>query len=253
VQLTLLGTGTSQGVPIIGCQCPVCNSTDSRDNRLRTAALFHNDNTNIAIDCGPDFRQQMLRQDVKTLDAILITHTHNDHVIGLDDVRPFNFSMNRSIPVYGLEEHLEEIRLRFNYFFKSDPYPGAPRLNLHPIKPYVPLEIEGIEVLPLLLKHGALDVLGFRIGSKAYLTDTNYIPKRTIAALQDLEVLILDALHHKKHHSHFNLNESIEVAQRIDAERTFLIHISHKMGLHSTTDDVCPPNIHLGYDGLTLN
>ena len=252
MRLTLLGTGTSQGVPIIGCECKVCTSSDPRDNRLRTAALFHNDSTNIAIDCGPDFRQQMLRQHVKSLDAILITHTHNDHVIGLDDVRPFNFSMNRSIPVYGLKEHLEEVKSRFEYIFKSDPYPGAPKLNLHPIEPYHSFEVEGMEILPLLVNHGNLDVLGFRIGNKAYLTDTNHIPDRTVSALKDLDILVLDSLHRKKHHSHFNLNESIVMAQKINADRTFLIHLSHKMGLHSEVDGGCPVNIHLGYDGLTI-
>ncbi len=194
----------------------------------------------------------MLREQVSHLDAILITHTHNDHVIGLDDVRPFNFSMNRSIPVYGLQEHLDEIKIRFEYIFKSDPYPGAPRLNLHPIVPYVPFQIDDIDVLPLLLKHGKLDVLAFRIGDKAYLTDTNQIPDPTLAALDDLQVLILDALHRKKHHSHFNLKDSIAMAQQIDAKRTFLIHLSHRMGLHDVVDESCPPNIHLGYDGLTI-
>ncbi len=250
--LTLLGTGTSQGVPIIGCTCDVCRSSNPRDNRLRTAGLFHNSSTNIAIDCGPDFRQQMLRQHVKHMDAILITHTHNDHVIGLDDVRPFNFSMNRSIPVYGLKEHLEEIKIRFDYIFKSDPYPGAPRLNLHPIEPYVPFEIDGVKVLPLMVKHGKLDILAFRIGKKAYLTDTNHIPERALADLKDLDVLVLDALHHKKHHSHFNLAEAIEMAQIINADRTFLIHISHRMGMHEEIDKICPDNIHLAYDGLTV-
>jgi len=252
VELTLLGTGTSQGIPIIGCHCKVCQSSDPRDNRLRTAALFHNDTLNIAIDCGPDFRQQMLRQKVNHLNAILITHTHNDHVIGLDDVRPFNFSMNRSIPVYGLEEHLAEIKVRFEYIFKSDPYPGAPRLNLHPILPYVPFEVDGVDVLPVRLKHGAIDVLGYRIGAKAYLTDTNHVPDQSVAHLGDLEVLVLDALHHEKHHSHFNLTESLDMARRIAANRTFLIHLSHHMGLHEDIDHGCPANIHLAFDGLTV-
>jgi len=252
MQLTLLGTGTSQGIPVIGCQCDVCQSSDPKDQRLRTAALFHNESTNIAIDCGPDFRQQMLRARVRQLDAILITHTHNDHVIGLDDVRPFNFSMKRSIPVYGLKPHLDEIRERFSYVFKSNPYPGAPKINLYPIEPYTPFHIDGVEVLPILLKHGAIDVLGFRIEEKAYLTDTNHISDLSLSKLQNLEVLILDALHQKKHHSHYNLQQATDVAQRINADRTFLIHLSHMMGLHDHIDSVCPPNIHLAYDGLTV-
>lgn len=252
MRITLLGTGTSQGVPIIGCTCEVCLSKNPKDNRLRTSALIHDETRSIAIDCGPDFRQQMLREKVQSIDAILITHTHNDHVIGLDDVRPFNFSMKRSLPVYGMKEHLDEIKARFDYIFKSDPYPGAPRLNLHPIKPYVPFDVDGLRILPLLLKHGNLDVLGFRIADKAYLTDTNAIPERTLADLEGLDVLVLDALHQKKHHSHFHLSESIKMAQRINADRTFLIHISHRMGLHDTIDERCPGNIHLGFDGLTL-
>lgn len=252
MQLTLLGTGTSQGIPVIGCRCEVCQSADPRNQRLRTAALFHNESTNIAIDCGPDFRQQMLRADVHQLDAILITHTHNDHVIGLDDVRPFNFSMKRSIPIYGLEEHLDEIRERFSYVFQSNPYPGAPRLSLCPIRPYVPFTIDGVEIMPILLRHGQLDVLGFRIENKAYLTDTNYIPDESLSKLSDLEVLVLDALHHRDHHSHFNLSQAIEAALKINADRTFLIHLSHHMGLHEEIDSQCPANIHLSYDGLTI-
>ena len=252
MKLTLLGTGTSQGIPVIGCQCEVCTSIDSKDSRLRTSALFHNESTHIAIDCGPDFRQQMLRAHVKTLDAILITHTHNDHVIGLDDVRPFNFSTRRSIPVYGMKEHLDEIRERFNYVFKSDPYPGAPRIDLHEIEPYVQFKVGGIEILPILLRHGNMDVLGYRIQDKAYLTDTNYISEESLSKLEDLEILILDALHHKEHHSNYNLKQAISVAQTIDADRTFLIHISHKMGLHEDIDVSCPSNIHLSYDGLIV-
>jgi len=160
--------------------------------------------------------------------------------------------MNRSIPVYGLEEHLEEIKERFEYIFKSNPYPGAPKLNLHPIHPYVPFQIDKVEVLPILLKHGLIDVLGFRIMNKAYLTDTNYISDRSISMLDDLDVLALDALHHQKHHSHFHLVKSIEVAQNINADKTFFIHISHNMGLHQEVDASCPTNIHLAYDGLTV-
>ena len=252
MHLTLLGTGTSQGIPVIGCQCEVCRSSDPKDARLRTAAIFHDESRHIAIDCGPDFRQQMLRNRISQLDAILITHTHNDHIVGLDDVRPFNFSLKRSIPLYGLEEHLDEIRKRFDYVFNVNPYPGAPRLNCHPIQPYVPFEIKGESIIPLPVKHGALDVLGFRIKNKAYITDTNNIPERTMAHLQDLEVLVLDALHHRKHHSHFNFEEAIEVAQQINADRTYFIHLSHHMGLHQKIDGLCPPNIHLGYDGLKL-
>lgn len=194
----------------------------------------------------------MLSARVDHLDAILITHTHNDHVIGLDDVRPFNFSMKRSIPVYGLEEHLDEIKVRFDYVFKSNPYPGAPRINLHPIEPYQPFEIDGITIMPILLKHGNIDVLGYRIADKAYLTDTNHIPDRSLTMLNDLEVLVLDALHHQEHHSHFNLTQAIQAAQEIHADQTFLIHISHMMGLHDDVDVDCPQNIHLAYDGLLL-
>jgi len=194
----------------------------------------------------------MLRANVRKLDTILITHTHNDHVIGLDDVRPFNFSSKRSIRVYGLRTHLDEIKERFNYVFQSNPYPGAPKINLCPIEPFVSFEVDGIEILPIPLKHGSLDVLGYRILDKAYLTDTNHISAESLSRLENLEVLVLDALHHEEHHSHFNLKQSIEVAQGINSERTFLIHLSHRMGLHDQIDRECPPNIHLAYDGLTI-
>ncbi|MBT8221084.1 MAG: MBL fold metallo-hydrolase [Bacteroidia bacterium] len=253
MKFQLLGTGTSQGIPVIGCHCEVCQSKDYRDKRLRTAAVFMDSyGHNIAIDCGPDFRQQMLRARINELEGILITHTHNDHIVGLDDVRPFNFSMKRSIPLYGLEQHLEEIRSRFTYVFEDNPYPGAPKIDLIPISPYKPLAIQGIQILPILVWHGDLEVLGFRIGNYAYITDTNRIPERSIAELRDLDILILDSLHHKKHHSHFNFEQSITVAQRIGARRTFLIHISHHMGLHQSIDRRCPENIHLGFDGMIL-
>lgn len=252
MHLTLLGTGTSQGVPVIGCTCKVCASVDPRDQRLRTSALCSIEDVNIGIDCGPDFRQQMLSASVQELQAILITHTHNDHVAGLDDVRPFNFSMNRHMPIYGLKEHIDDIRNRFEYIFEKSPYPGAPRIDLIEIEPYVPFEIHGIDILPMLLRHGALDVLGYRIQDKAYLTDTNHIPERSLSLLKDLQILVLDALHHREHHSHFNLEQAIAVAETINADRTFLIHVSHHMGLHREIEDLLPANIHLGYDGLIL-
>lgn len=252
MQLTLLGTGTSQGIPVIGCKCEVCQSTDTRDQRLRTSALWSKAGLNIAIDCGPDFRQQMLGAAVDELHAILITHTHNDHVAGIDDVRPFNFSMNRAMPIYGLKEHLDDLKTRYAYIFESSPYPGAPQLNLVEIVPDVPFQVQDISITPILLRHGSLNVLGYRIGDKAYLTDTNHIPDASRRHLKNLDVLVLDALHHRTHHSHFNLEQAIHESQKIKAQKTYFIHLSHRMGLHEAINRTLPEALRLGYDGLKL-
>ncbi|MBX2814362.1 MAG: MBL fold metallo-hydrolase [Saprospiraceae bacterium] len=252
MKLVLTGTGTSQGIPVLGCTCDVCNSKDSRDFRLRTAALLMSDNANIALDVGPDFRAQMLAAGTSRLDAVFVTHEHNDHVIGLDDVRPYNFKQKSSIPLFALPRVLTEIQTRFAYIFAEKPYPGAPTIDLHPLEPFAPVEISGIRILPFLVHHGSLDVLGFRIGDVSYITDANALSSETYKALKGSRVLVLNALHHRSHHSHFNLEQAIETSERIGPRITYLTHMSHSMGLHAAVERTLPANIRLAYDGLEI-
>lgn len=252
LSITLLGTGTSQGVPVIGCGCAVCQSHDPRDKRLRTSALLAWGDQRIVIDAGPDFRQQMLREGVDRLDSVLLTHEHNDHMIGLDDIRPFNFAQGGEMPVYGLARVLNEVRERFAYVFSPSKYPGAPSIQPHTLSPEAPVIIKALPILPLAITHGKLPILGYKIGPLVYITDASSIPPQTFAAIQNCHTLILNALHREPHHSHFNLEQAIATAQRIGAQETYLTHISHYMGTHASTTAELPEGIHLGYDGLKL-
>jgi phosphoribosyl 1,2-cyclic phosphate phosphodiesterase len=250
IKITVLGTGTSQGVPVIGCACAVCSSKDKRDCRLRVAVLLQIGAINILIDAGPDFRQQMLRAKVSDIHAILITHEHNDHVMGLDDVRPINFRYNKDMPIYALPRVLESIKKRFDYAFKPNPYPGAPQYVLHEIDAKNRISIENIDITPLEVMHGDLPILGFRIKDFAYLTDVKTLPDRTFEQLKGVKTIIINALHHKPHHSHLNLTECLEVIARIQPEKAYLTHISHNMGKHADINATLPENAQLAYDGL---
>ena len=250
MKITLLGTGTSQGIPVLGCDCEVCRSVDSCDNRLRTSCIIESAEANILIDCGPDFRQQLLRNPVPRIDAVLLTHDHQDHVAGLDELRAFIFKQNKPMPIYAEDAVLKNIKKRFDYAFKKNPYPGTPQFQLHTIKPGK-LHINGVELKALRVLHGNLPILGFRIGDFAYLTDVNHIEQESAEKLAGLDVLVLDALHHRPHHSHFNLEEAVEEAKRLNAKKTFFTHISHQMGLHAVIDKQLPENVFLGYDGLS--
>ncbi|HMQ60729.1 MAG TPA: MBL fold metallo-hydrolase [Flavilitoribacter sp.] len=250
MKVTFLGTGTSQGVPVIGCDCEVCLSTDERDKRLRTSALLQSGDHNFVIDCGPDFRQQMLRAGVRTLDAILLTHEHNDHVIGMDDVRPFNFSMGKDMPIYAAQRVEAELKKRFAYVFDSNPYPGAPRLQLRPISKDQRFEIEGVVFQPVEVCHGQLSVLGFRVGDFAYLTDMSGIAEAELQKLSGVRTLVVNALHHKPHYSHFNLEQAIDFIGRVGPGQAYLTHISHRMGKYGEV--ILPPGIALAYDGLSF-
>jgi phosphoribosyl 1,2-cyclic phosphate phosphodiesterase len=253
LEVTLLGTGTSQGVPVIGCPCPVCHSADPRDQRLRTAALLRFGQQAIAIDCGPDFRQQMLRSKVQSLDAILFTHEHNDHIIGLDDVRPFNFQRRADMPVYCTPQVGRELRQRFAYVFAlENRYPGAPMVHQHFISKDAPFEVCGLEIVPVEVLHGTLPVLGFRIGDFAYLTDVKTISKPELDKVLGVRYLVLNALHHKAHITHLNLEEALALIERIQPEQAFLTHISHSMGRYAEMQPLLPPNVALGYDGLSF-
>ncbi len=250
---TLLGTGTSQGVPIIGCRCEACISEDPHDKRLRSSALIQSQSTTVLIDCGPDFRQQMLREDIDRLDAVLITHEHNDHVIGLDDLRPLIFKNRKSMKIYAEARILQEIRERFAYAFQYHAYPGAPAFDLIPILPGDDIEIGDIKVKAHRAMHGSLPILGFEVANTiAYFTDTNEIPQETISGMNNIPVLVLDMLREKKHHSHNSLEGAIKLAQKVDAQKTYFIHMSHMMGPTKKWSQMLPPNVYASYDGLSF-
>jgi phosphoribosyl 1,2-cyclic phosphate phosphodiesterase len=251
MRITLLGTGTSSGVPLIGCQCEVCRSLDYRDKRLRVSVHIETQGRSFVIDTGPDFRQQMLREGISHLDAVIFTHQHKDHTAGLDDVRAFNFLQRRDMPVYGRTEVLEQLRREFDYVFAEYRYPGIPRLQLHEIV-NEPFEIADITFTPIDVLHHRLPVFGFRIGSFAYVTDVNYISKTEQDKLKNLDVLVLGALQLEQHISHFTLQEAIEMVDILHPKMAYFTHISHKMGKHGEVEKTLPSNIRLGYDGLKL-
>lgn len=249
MKVTLLGTGTSQGVPIIGSDHPVCKSTDPKDKRLRVSALLEWGNYTYVIDCGPDFRQQMLTNNVTNIDGIIYTHEHNDHVIGLDDVRPFYFKQG-DISVYAHQRVMNELKKRFEYVFATkNKYPGAPTLDENIISNQ-PFRLGQKEIVPINVYHGKLQVFGFRIEDFAYVTDAKYIADEEMEKLKGVKVLILNALRKEEHHTHLNLDQAVEVAQKVGAQQTYFTHISHHMGFHDEVEKELPENIHLGYDNL---
>jgi phosphoribosyl 1,2-cyclic phosphate phosphodiesterase len=249
---TFLGTGTSQGVPMIGCPCSVCASEDLKDKRLRSSLMVENDKTKIVIDSGPDFRQQMLRENVKTLDAVVFTHEHKDHIAGLDDVRAFNYLQKKPMDVYATVRVQEALRREFHYIFSGDMYPGIPKLEMHAID-NKSFDIDSINILPIPVMHLNLPVLGFRFGNFSYITDANYIDDHSKKLLEGTEVLVLNALRNEKHVSHFNLKEAISIVDEINPDRAFLTHISHQLGLHEEVDAGLPDRIRCAYDGLKIN
>ena len=251
MKITFLGTGTSQGVPVIGCECEVCRSLDYRDKRLRVSVLLEIEGTSLVIDTGPDFRQQMLRERITKLDAVLLTHSHKDHIAGLDDVRAFNFLQEKGMPLYGTTSTLDQVKKEFYYAFETQKYPGTPILNLKELTGGE-FEIDGIKILPLPVQHLRMPVLGFRIGDFSYITDANFIPEETLSKLKGTKVLVLNALQKGKHISHFNLEEAIAQAGAIGAEQTYFTHISHKMGLHQSVSKELPEAVALAHDGLTV-
>ena len=251
MKVTLLGTGTSQGVPIIGSDHPVCKSSDPKDKRLRVSALLEWGDKTYVIDSGPDFRQQMLANDVSKIDGILYTHEHNDHVIGLDDVRPFYFRQG-NIAVYAHQRVMKELKKRFEYIFAiEDKYPGAPTLDENIIT-HEAFTLGQKKVIPINVYHGQLQVFGFRVDDFAYVTDAKYIADEEIDKLKGVKVLVLNALRKDEHRTHLNLEQAIEVAQKIGAQQTYFTHISHHMGFHKDVEQKLPENIHLGYDNLQI-
>ncbi len=246
ITVTILGSGTSHGVPMIACDCAVCTSSDPRDRRTRPSILIQYEQTHVLVDTSPEFRLQCLASHVQRVDAVLYTHFHVDHVAGLDDLRRFNWIQKQSIPCYGEPATLDRLRSMFSYVFEQEEYPSAiPKLDLHVIDG--PMEIGGRTITPIRLMHGKLPVLGFRVGNFAYCTDVNEIPAESWRHLEGLDVLILDALRKKPHPTHFNLEQAVEHARRIGARQTFFTHIAHELG-HEETNRALPAGMALAYD-----
>ncbi|WP_437917799.1 MBL fold metallo-hydrolase [Sphingobacterium sp. LRF_L2] len=253
MKITFLGTGTSQGVPVIACQCEVCQSSDFRDKRLRSAILIEIEGLNLVVDTGPDFRYQMLREDVRHLDAILITHSHKDHIAGLDDVRAFNYQQQESIPIYATSVTHEALKREFYYAFGELKYPGVPRLELKPIVAAEPFFIHDICVMPIEVMHYKMPVIGFRIGNFAYITDAKTVDEYSKSLLKGVEILIVNALQEEPHISHFTKDEAIQFAEEIGSKKTYFTHISHRFGKHTVIQDQLPEGIFAAFDGLKLD
>lgn len=247
--VTFLGTGTSQGIPVIGCSCAVCNSLDFRDKRLRTSIHIAVDDLSLVVDTGPDFRQQMLREKITTVDAILFTHEHKDHTAGLDDIRPFNFRQKKDMPVYGSYQVMEQLKTEFSYAFREKKYPGVPRILTNVIT-NKPFRIKETIINPVEVLHYQLPVFGFRIGGFCYITDASYISPGEKEKIKGSDVLVLNALQKEEHISHFTLKEALEIIEELKPRRAFLTHISHKLGLHESVSAELPGNVQLAYDGL---
>lgn len=248
MEITILGSGTSQGVPMIGCKCSVCLSTNPKDRRLRSSILIKtNCGKQIVIDSGPDFRFQMLREKVDSLDAIILTHDHKDHIGGLDDVRAYNYLLSRPMDVYGEDYVLKTIRKDFGYAFKEHKYPGVPEIILHTIST-LPFMIGQTKIIPIRGIHYQLPVLGFRIDNFCYITDMNYIHEEEIDKIRGVDVLIINALRLEKHISHFTLNEALEVIAAINPKQAYLTHMSHQIGLYDVLSKTLPENVFLSYD-----
>ena len=252
MKITFLGTGTSQGIPFIGCPCPVCTSANKKDNRLRSSVWIETPQASIVIDSGPDFRYQMLRAKVHRLDAIIYTHGHKDHIAGLDDVRAYNYFDKRPMEVFATEETQETLKREFRYIFSGPAYPGIPQVNLNTITAGEPFSINGLMITPIRLLHYKLEVLGFRIGDFTYITDASYIAPEELKKANGSKVLVLNALRHEPHISHYTLSEAIEVGKNAGVENVYFTHISHQLGLHDVVDSALPEGMHLAYDGLVL-
>ena len=256
MKLTLLGTGTSQGVPVIGCRCEVCRSTDSRDKRLRTSAMVEVEDCRIVIDAGPDFRQQMLRTEVRVIDAILLTHEHKDHTGGLDDVRAFNFvdyPTIRPVDIYATRRTADCIRKDYDYAFVTNKYRGVPEIRLHEIDSHEPFTVKNVEIIPIAGKHSdRFEVTGYRIGPLAYMTDFKKLCDGEIEKLRGVEVLVINALRFKAHDSHFNVEEAMEIIREVKPRKAYLTHLSHEIGLHATSSERLSEGVELAYDGLEI-
>ncbi len=252
MKLIFLGTGTSQGVPVITCKCPVCSSSDAKDKRLRTAVALQDKDFFVVIDTGPDFRMQMLRAEAERLDGVVFTHPHKDHTAGFDDIRPFFFKQQKPMEVFLNDLTLKQLKKEFSYIFDGTKYPGIPEVNIHLIEEFKEFEIKEITFLPILGFHYKLPVLGFRIGNLAYLTDMNCIPPRSMELLQDLDVLVINALRRREHISHFTLEGALQIVEELKPKKAFFTHFSHEIGLHSELEKELPEGVFPAYDGLEV-
>lgn len=254
MKITFLGTGTSQGIPVIGSTHPVCLSTNDKDKRLRSSVMIEVGATIIVIDCGPDFRAQMLRENPSHLDAILFTHEHSDHTAGLDDIRPFYFKQEGDFPLYAHSRVFKSLKQRYGYIFETvNKYPGAPTVALNVIENDVPFHIGDIDVTPINAYHNSLQVFGFRINNFVYLTDVKTINDLEIEKLKDVQVLVVNALREREHHSHFTLSEALSFIDKVQPEKAYLTHISHELGFYEEVQKRLPKNVFLAYDKLTLD
>lgn len=252
MKITFLGTGTSQGVPVIACECATCLSSDPKDNRLRASLLVETASNNLVIDAGPDFRQQMLRAKVKKLDAILLTHEHKDHIAGMDDLRAFNYKSQGAIDIYAEERVQHAVRKEYAYVFSENQYPGVPKMELHDVDNYN-IKIKDDIIVPLRIFHYRLPILGFRIGNMGYITDANYIPEETKEKLIGVKYLVINALRKEKHISHFSLGEALSFIEEISPRKAFITHIGHQMGKQADVNREMPANVTLAWDGLEVS
>ncbi|MGB5418228.1 MBL fold metallo-hydrolase [Algibacter sp.] len=251
MKITFLGTGTSQGIPIIGNDHPVCLSENPKDKRLRVSVLIEWDEFAYVVDCGPDFRYQMLREQIKKIDGIVFTHEHSDHVLGLDDIRPFYFRQG-NIPIYAHKRVLKSIKKRFDYFFqKENRYPGAPEVITNKIK-NKPFKLNNLEVIPVNGMHNDLQVFGFKFNNFAYLTDMKTVSEKEIEKIKNVKVLVVNALRIQPHQSHFNLEEALDFIKKVNPETAYLTHISHLLGFHDEVEKLLPECVFLAYDGLKI-
>lgn len=251
MKITFLGTGTSQGIPVIGSNHPVCLSEDPKDKRLRSAVHISVDGHSFVIDTGPDFRMQMLNAKIEHLDAVIFTHEHKDHTAGFDDIRPFNFKQNIDMPVYATSRVIEALKRDYAYIFSENKYPGIPSVDLHEIQNQ-PFEIDGVQFIPIEVMHMHLPVFGYRVGDFTYITDAKTITESEKEKIKGSKVLVLNALRIEEHYSHFNLKEALNLVEELQPERAYFTHISHLLGFHSKVSEQLPKNVFLAYDGLEI-